>query len=333
MTTPNLAKIERVDLRDAWPNEARDFTPWLAENIAELGEALGMDLELQQTEASVGGYSLDVLATDLGQKRSVVIENQLGPTNHDHLGKVLTYAAGYDASVIVWLTQEFRDEHRQAMDWLNQRTGEDTQFFGVVVELLRIDDSRPAPQFRIVSMPNGWRKEAAALLSGKATATLSPRAEKYRAFFQRLLDTLREEHRFTNAKIGQPQNFYSFSLGYGSRVTFVVRFTGYEVVTVELYIDSPDEGWNSRLFHALQESERAIEESLGEDLLWDHGEGRRSCSIVLGVSGKIDDEDEILSNIHDWMVEYLLKFRIVFRPHLDNWVSRIQLSQEQPTIE
>ena len=144
MTTPNLAKIERVDLREAWPNEAREFTPWLAANIGELGEALGMDLELQQTEAAVGGYFLDVLATDLNQNRPVIIENQLEPTNHDHLGKLLTYAAGYDANVVVWLTREFRDEHRQTLDWLNQRTREDTQFFGVVVELLKIDDSRPA---------------------------------------------------------------------------------------------------------------------------------------------------------------------------------------------
>ena len=159
MTTPNLAKIERVDLREAWPNEARDFTPWLAANIGELGEALGMDLELQQTEAAVGGYSLDVLATDLNEDRPVIIENQLEATNHDHLGKLLTYAAGYDANVIVWLTCKFRDEHRAALDWLNQRTGDDTQFFGVVVELLRIDQSRLAPQFRMVATPNEWRKQ------------------------------------------------------------------------------------------------------------------------------------------------------------------------------
>ena len=132
MTTKDLAKIERVELREAWPNEAQNFTPWLAENIAELGEALGMDLELQQVEAPVGGYSLDILATDLNSNRPVIIENQLEATDHTHLGQLLTYAAGFDAGAIVWVTREFRDEHRQALDWLNQRTGEDTQFFGVV---------------------------------------------------------------------------------------------------------------------------------------------------------------------------------------------------------
>ena len=151
MTTRSLAKTEReADLKKAWPTEAADFTPWLAAHLDQLGESMGMDLYFEDREAPVGSYRLDILATDLNSNRPVIIENQLDTTDHGHLGQLLTYAAGFDAEAIVWVTREFRDEHRQALDWLNQRTGEDTRFFGVVVDLWRIADSPLAPHFRLV---------------------------------------------------------------------------------------------------------------------------------------------------------------------------------------
>ena len=145
----DLGVIERVDLREVWPDEAQDFTPWLAENLDKLGEALGLDLEFQGREVSVGPFFLDILAHDVGNDRRVVIENQLDKTDYDHLGKLLTYAAGYDAGVVVWLTGDFRDEHRAALDWLNQRTEESLEFYGVEIGAVKIGNSAPAPLFRL----------------------------------------------------------------------------------------------------------------------------------------------------------------------------------------
>ena len=186
-----LSNLDAVDLREVWPNEARDFTPWLADNIEQLSAVLGMDLELRSPEAEVGAFSLDVLAHDLGNDRPVVIENQLESTNHDHLGKLLTYAARYDAQTVVWLVRELRPEHRAALDWLNQRTGEDTAFFGVVIEAWKIGDSLPAPRFNPVVVPNDCQKQ---MPGQDKNADVSGKRLRYREFFQALIDTLREEH-------------------------------------------------------------------------------------------------------------------------------------------
>ena len=312
----DLGEIKLVDLREVWPNEASDFTPWLAENLDKLGEALGLDLELQSAEAAVGAFSLDVLAHDLGSNRPVIIENQLEATNHDHLGKLLTYAAGYDAYTVVWLTREFRDEHRQALDWLNQRTGEDTQFFGVVVEAWQIDDSRPAPHFKPVATPNDWQKLAVgAERSSGNTAAVSERGERYRTFFQSLIDTLREEYRFTNARKGQPQSWYNFSSG-NSGIAYSASFSRDGKASVNIDIASRNGEWNQRLFDRLTERKGTIQSEFSGDLVWDSVENRLACYVRVFRNGQIDDDEETLEAVQDWMVEQLLAFKRVFTPHL-----------------
>lgn len=301
-----LANIEQVDLREVWPSEPSDFTPWLADNISALGTALGLELEMRQLEAEVGGYSLDILASDLNRDRPVVIENQLEATDHDHLGKLLTYAAGFDANVVVWLTREFRDEHRQALDWLNQRTGEDTLFFGVVVELWKIDNSRPAPHFNLVAAPNDWRKESAS-----PPPKLSEKGERYRAFFQTLIDTLRERHQFTKGRRAQPQNWYTFVSG-DRRFRYGANFTAAGHARVEVYIDSGDASENRGLFDALESEKAKIEAELGHALDWQPLEGRQACRIATDRPGTINDSDTDLDEIRGWMVKELLDFRRVF---------------------
>ena len=315
MTTPNLARIERMpDLRATWPNEAQHFTPWLAENIAQLGEALGMELELQQTEAPVGGYSLDILATDVNSRRPVIIENQLETTDHSHLGQLLTYAAGFDAGVVVWVTREFRDEHRQTLDWLNQRTSEDTLFFGVEVQLWRIGDSLPAPHFNLAATPNEWRKEAVRRADAGQPG-ISARNEKYRDFFQSLLDTLRDDHKFTTARKAQPLGWYSFRTGY-SGTGYGASFALNQRARVDLYIDSGNKEQNTYVFEGLETDQDEIHLAAGWKLDWERLEDRRACRIATYRPGSIDDDEATLAEVRAWMVDSLLKFKDVFGPRL-----------------
>lgn len=156
----DLDELKRVNLRDVWKHEALDFTKWLAEepNHKMLSDAVGVELELLETESSVGAFNVDIYAQESGTGRKVIIENQLEDTNHDHLGKVITYAAGKGAEVVIWVVARARDEHRQAIEWLNQHTDSEFGFFLVEVELWQIGDSRPAPRFNVVEQPNEWAK-------------------------------------------------------------------------------------------------------------------------------------------------------------------------------
>lgn len=156
----NLDTLKKVELRDVWPHEALDFTKWLSEesNLAMLSSAVGIELELIETESSVGSFNVDIYAQEVGTGRKVIIENQLEDTNHDHLGKVITYAAGKGAEIVVWVVAHARDEHRQAIEWLNQHTDSSFGFFLVEIELWSIGDSLPAPRFSVVEQPNEWTK-------------------------------------------------------------------------------------------------------------------------------------------------------------------------------
>ncbi len=314
MTTAlGLGSIERVDIREVWPTEDDHFTPWLGENLDKLGAELGLDLEVAETEAQVGTFKLDVRANDANTKGEVVIENQFGQTDHSHLGQLLTYAGGFDAQAVVWIAERFRDEHREALDFLNHRTGEETQFFGVEIELWRIGSSAAAPHFNVIATPNEWRKQTVrAVRSGQ----VSDRRERYREFFQPLMDTLRESHRFTNARTAQPQNWYYFSAGHAQRVRFEATLASGGRARIALYVDDTDREWNKILFDNLEEQKAAVEAEIGEALSWERLDERRASRIAAYTEGSIDDPVERWSFTRQWMVERLLKFKEVFGPRL-----------------
>lgn len=159
MVGENFGRLERVVVREGWKDEARDFTPWLAENLDRLSQQLGLALELREVEHQVGRYSLDILAEDvLG--RVVIIENQRTASDHGHLGQLLTYCAGTNARVVIWVASNFTEEHLAVLEWFNQNTIADVGFYAVEVELLKIGDSPLAPNFRVLARPNELVKES-----------------------------------------------------------------------------------------------------------------------------------------------------------------------------
>ena len=303
-----FGELNKVALREIWPHEASDFTPWLADNIESLGKSLGMELEMIEQEASVGAFSLDILAKDLGSSKSVIIENQLTQTDHDHLGKLLTYAAGFNASIVIWVSEAIREEHRQALDWLNQRTDSETSFFGVVVEVIKIDDSKPAFNFKLVASPNEWQKNKK---RQSQSSSISTKGERYRNYFQSLIDTLREDHKFTSAKAGQPQNWYSFSSG-SSGLMYGANFSQDGKARAELYIGVAEREKNKYIFDELEKMKDEIEGSMGEALSWERLDSGIASRIALYTDGSIDDPDSDLEVVKSWHIEKLLKLKAIF---------------------
>lgn len=179
-----------------WRNEAADFTPWLQEHPEHLAEVLGIGIELTYSEHAVGGFSLDILGRDLAHDATLIVENQLAGTDHDHLGKLLTYAAGTGTATIVWIATDIREEHRQAIDWLNEHTDEQVRFFAVRLQIVRIGGSPPAPLLDVVAQPNDWQRQVRAATRASTTvneAQLLSAVDDagYRAALEALLDDCR----------------------------------------------------------------------------------------------------------------------------------------------
>ena len=202
--TIELGKLVHVDPRTVWSHEAHNFTPWLLENADRLAEALGIDIELEAAEHAVAGYSLDLVGRDITNDAVLIVENQLETTDHSHLGQVLTYAAGTAASTIVWIATAFREEHRQALDWLNENTGEDVHFFGVELQVIKIDKSPPAPLLNLVVQPNDWQKQVRAATQRSA---VTGKGALYAQFWPKLLDRIHTEHPdWTRSRRAGPEN-------------------------------------------------------------------------------------------------------------------------------
>lgn len=314
MTTKRaLGTIEKVALGEVWEGEAASFTPWLAENMELLGDALGLSLEAVETEAAVGTFRLDILAQDAETERAVIIENQFGNTDHSHLGQLLTYAAGFQAGAVVWIAEDFRDEHRAALDYLNGRTGEDTQFFGVAVELWKIGDSRPAPHFRLVAFPNDWSKQR-----GKAAQPESERRSANRMFRGELIARLEQNSLpYVGRRNAAPSHLILERPVWGVRYA-VIWHTGEP--GVEMIIEN---GRTPQLFQHLESDKDAIESGLitepelDESIRWEPAWRRRESRLAVYRTGDVYRERESWGECQEWMIRKLRLFGETLTPRLE----------------
>ena len=319
---PPLGKLRRIDARTVWQHEALDFTPWVKANIDTLSEALGMELELPEAEVPVGDFACDVVAEEVGTGHRVIIENQLEATDHSHLGQLLTYAAGLDARGIVWISPQYRPEHRQVIDWLNANTGESLVFFGVEVELLQIGESPYAPHFKVVAQPNDWQKAVKA----RTDAQPSERRLAYQQFFTDLVALYKQ--RFPTQRIANKPstaNWFTIASAGRSGFAFNVVFGKDAQMRVELYIDVGDSITNKAAFDTLFAQQDAIEREIGEPLSWQRLDSARASRIAVHHAGQVTDTGQQRAEHLEWCATMVNQFRLAFSDR----IKRLPLDQRR----
>lgn len=301
-----LSKLKKVDLRLEWKHEASDFTNWLAaeENLQLLSEEIGIDISLIQTEANVGKFAVDILAEEENTGRKIVIENQLETTNHDHLGKIITYASGFDAEIIIWIVKDVRDEHKQAVDWLNEHTDDQINIFAIRMELWQIGESPYAPKFHIVSKPNDWAK---AIKKSTSQSDLSDRRLMQLEFWTQFKEYASTKQTTLRLRKAYPQHWYDISIGNSKSHIALIVDADNEQIRCELYI--PD---TKPLFHALLSSKDSIEAKLSKYKLdWMELEGKKA-SRVRAIHGISVENNGDWENSFFWLLEAAQDFQRVF---------------------
>ena len=299
-----LGRLEKVDLREVWKHEALNFTNWLAreENINLLSDTIGIDIEIVGTEKSIGSFNVDMVARDRSTDSKIIIENQLERTDHDHLGKIITYASGYDADTIIWLVKDVRDEHRKAVEWLNSHLDERINIFLIRIEVWKIGDSMPAPKFSIVESPNNWAKILKSTSSTGITE-LSNTKKLQIDFWTKFKE--QEERVNYSIRSPRPQAWLDIGLGTGK---YFMRVEVYKKkLRVSILVQNDKD-----VYISLYEKRVEIENCFDESLEWEEKDGRTVGKISCSKDFILDETEEWDKNI-EWIVNQSNKFVKCFK--------------------
>lgn len=310
MATMKLGKLQEVDIRKLWNHEQYDFSEWLskAENLELLNEAIGLTLSEVEKEVYVGSYRCDLVGTDETTGDKVIIENQLEMSNHDHLGKIITYASGLDAKVVVWIVKEAREEHRSAIEWLNNNTPEKLSFFLIEIHAYQIGDSLCAPKFEVVEKPNGFIKNAKTQSGcGDYNKSQGERIE----FWTRFNEVLVERGKPFNVRKPTTDHWYDIAIGTSEAHVSLTLVNKDGCVGVELYIND-----NKDLFDKLYAQKDEIEQKLGLDPEWQRLDGKKAARILYRMPGLNFDDHSNYDSLMNEMIDKAVLFSTVFKKYV-----------------
>ena len=308
--TKSLGKLQKVDIKTVWKTEYNHFTPWLAkeENIAILGHELKIDLEVIEMEKSVGPFRADILCKDTGTDKYVIIENQFGKTDHTHLGQIMTYASGLDAFTVIWIAENFTEEHRAALDWLNNITDQNIEFFGIEIELFKIGESSPAPMFNMVSKPNTWSKSIKKNSSNIQLTDTKIFQEQYWQAMKDYVETQTVSFRMQKAL---PQHWTNISIGKSNYKLCAIANSRDKWIAVQLVVYGTDSLENFRKLRGNYESDSL--DNLSSDIEWIEKGGGKEHHVNLIFNNLNPLEKLQMKKQHEVLCEWINNFHNYFR--------------------
>ena len=304
-------RLEKVEIREHWTDEARDFTPWMVNGggLEILAETLGLKLEDAKKEISVGPFRADILCQDTADDSNVVIENQYEISNHDHIGKLLTYSADSEAHTIIWIAEEFREKHREALNHLNRITDDRFRYFAVKVSLWRIGDSEPAPRFDIVCKPCGWeqRKQSVGI------ENLSETQKLHLKYWTGLIKYMVDNGTGINPPDPTKDNNLRFSIG-GKKFRLHARLSSRNrEIGIRLYMAGDSAKPH---YYELEEQQEKIHKEFGETLEWNEAPEDERSQISLSKQNTDPSDENDWQHQYEWFTTRLERFNQVFQPRI-----------------
>lgn len=302
---------EIMDLRQYWKNEATDFTPWLVkeENISILSEAVGLDITVEERESNVGDFNVDIYASETETKKKIIIENQLEATNHDHLGKLITYASGKSANIIIWIVKEAREEHKAAIEWLNNHTDDEIRFFLCEIKLYKIGDSKPAVKFEVVERPNEWAK---GIKTDSLNSTEQLRYEYWAAYNEYAFNNNNEYPKHFTKRKPSKYAFYGLSIGHSDCNIVIWQTRKENIINLEIRVFD-----NKELFNRLKENKNDIEKEIGFALEWKElpNNNNKVSRIITQKTVEFDNKDKWPEQF-DWIIDTAIKMKKTFKKYI-----------------